>query len=123
MCHQLDYDGRTDSGGREVEDSKNVRFYTATGILLSGSVAMLDDQPWTNDFRRNVGGFPFADHDDIAGAIAMLAHFAGGPQDEYLLQSARNGWRSPRSRRGQKVSRPWMKVAMRFQDCVSGLAC
>jgi predicted phage terminase large subunit-like protein len=106
LCQQFDYDGRTDVEGWEVEDSKEVRFYTATGTLLSDGVAVLDGQPWTNDFRREVGGFPFADHDDIADSAAMFAHFAGGPRGEYLLETARNGWRSPRPRRGPRVSRP-----------------
>lgn len=106
IVQQFNSEGRRDVLGRKVLEPKLIRFYTSTGFLLSEKVAIHDGQAWTNDFRRELGAFPQADHDDIADSVSLFANFAAGPDGDYLIRMAQNGWRQPRPLPVPRISRP-----------------
>ena len=96
LVQQLRSEDREIVWGREVEGDKAIRFFTATEFLQSPQVAILDGQPWTSDFRRELGGFPYQNHDDIVDSVSMFAVFALAPEGRALNARMQNGGVTPR---------------------------
>ena len=96
LVQQLRSEDREIVWGREVEGDKAIRFFTATEFLQSPQVAILDGQPWTSDFRGELGGFPYQNHDDIVDSVSMFAAFALASEGRALNARMQNGGINPR---------------------------
>jgi predicted phage terminase large subunit-like protein len=96
LVQQLRSERRYNFWSREVSLPKDVRFAAITPFLQSPKVAILDHQSWSEDFRREVAGFPFARHDDIVDSVSLFSDFASGPDGKHLIAKALNGWKTPR---------------------------
>lgn len=82
--------------GSEVDGDKLVRFYTSTGFLQSSRVAVHNGQTWTPEFRRELAGFPYLEHDDIVDSVSMFVSFATSDHGQAFLDRMLNGGVTPR---------------------------
>jgi predicted phage terminase large subunit-like protein len=92
---------------REVEGDKLVRLYTQTRFMQSDAFAVLDNELWTPELRREVADFPSGDHDDQVDALSLALGVINSSLGPYEIARARNGGRPPRPSSSARRSRGW----------------
>jgi hypothetical protein len=81
--------------------------YTQTRFMQSDAFAVLDNELWTPELRREVADFPSGDHDDQVDALSLALGVINSSLGPYEIARARNGGRPPRPSSSARRSRGW----------------
>jgi predicted phage terminase large subunit-like protein len=91
-------------------EGKVERFVAQTDWIRSGALVLPTDQPWYDEFRRELLHFPNARHDDQVDALTQFAAYMRKRQGAYLDTDPETG----RRRGDHRPERPRREDRMRF---------